>query len=153
MRTSQWSAISSPPPSAAPLTAASVGNGSSRSRPNSSWPARPPSRARSAVIPGNCVMSAPAAKTSGLPVRTRPRQSRVRRLPSTSASDASAAAPNVFGFCQSAPLSIVTSATGPTCVCELLEVELRDRRVSHGASFSQRSAAPIPRPMQSAVRP
>ncbi len=45
VRTSQWSAISSPPPSAAPLTAASVGNGSSRSRPKSSWPA-------SAALPG-----------------------------------------------------------------------------------------------------
>ena len=96
VRTSQWSAISSPPPRAAPLTAASVGNGSSRSRPNSSWPALPPSRARSGVIPGNCVMSAPAAKTSGLPVRTRPRQSpRAQLRRATSESDASASAPKV----------------------------------------------------------
>ena len=49
-------------------------------RPKSSCPASPPSRARSGVISPNSPMSAPTAKTNGLPVRSSPRQSRVREL-------------------------------------------------------------------------
>ena len=64
------SASSTPPPRHAPLIAATVGNGSARSRPNSSCPARAPSIARSRVMSGNSVMSAPAAKKNGLPVIT-----------------------------------------------------------------------------------
>src|SRR6187397_2415432 len=114
VRKSQWSAISTPPPSAAPLIAATVTNGRSRIRPKSSCPARPPSRARSGSIAPNSPMSAPTAKTNGLPVSNSPRQSRERSWSRTASAERSAASPNVFGFCQSSPLSIVTSAIGPT---------------------------------------
>ncbi|OLE01686.1 MAG: hypothetical protein AUG91_00635 [Actinobacteria bacterium 13_1_20CM_4_69_9] len=70
VRAVQCSASSTPPPRHAPLIAATVGNGSARSRPNSSCPARAPSTARSRVMFGNSVMSAPAAKKNGLPVMT-----------------------------------------------------------------------------------
>src|SRR5262245_25153219 len=90
--------------------------GRSRRRPNSSCPASPPSRARPGVISPNSPMSAPTAKTNGFPVRRRPRQSRERSWSRTASSERSAASPNVFGFCQSSPLSIVTSAIGPTRV-------------------------------------
>ncbi len=76
VRKSQWSAISRPPPRAAPLIAASVGYGRSRIAAKASWPALAPARASSGVlISGNSVRSAPTAKTNGLPVSTRPRQS------------------------------------------------------------------------------
>ena len=55
VRASQCSAISTPPPRQAPLTAATVGNGSARIRPKSSWPARLPSIACSRVALGNSV--------------------------------------------------------------------------------------------------
>src|SRR5688572_5228486 len=61
-------------------------------------------------------MSAPTAKRNGFPVSSIPRQSRDLSWSSTPSSDRSAASPNVFGFCQSSPLSIVTSATGPALV-------------------------------------
>ena len=92
------------------------GEGQSRgSPPNASCPACRARRASSGVvICGNSVRSAPAAKTNGLPVSTSPlpvafAQARERGR----ASDASAARPNTFGFCQSSPLSIVTRAIGP----------------------------------------
>src|SRR6266550_7385358 len=64
----------------------------------------------------NSSITAPAANTNGFPVRSKPRQSRVRSRPSTSSSERSASSPNVFGFRQSSPLSIVTRATGPARV-------------------------------------
>ena len=68
-------------------------------RPKSSCPARPPRRASSGVVSrGNSSMSAPAAKTNGLPVSTIAAQSPVLERPSAAASDSSAARPNVVGF-------------------------------------------------------
>jgi len=80
------------------LIAATVGYGSARIRPKSSWPVRLPSMASSRVAPGNWVMSAPAAKTNGLPVTTSAAQ-----LPSSSSgrsrsSDSSAARPKKVGL-------------------------------------------------------
>ncbi len=112
----QWSASSSPPPRHAPLTAATVGNGSVRIRSNSSWPARLPSAAVSGVTCGNSSMSAPAQNQNGLPVNTA-----VVHSPSSSSAisrcpDSSAVRPSDGGFVQSSPLSIVTSASGPAGV-------------------------------------
>ena len=130
------------------MIAATVTNGSSRMRPKSSWPAWPPSRARSGVISPNSPMSAPTAKTNGLPVRSNPRQSRERSWSSTPSSERSAASPNVFGFCQSSPLSIVTSAIGPTRVVDALELEL-GRVASHRSGGSPRGP---PRPCRARCR-
>ena len=114
----QCSAISTPPPRQAPLIAASVGNGQ-RAQPAEqlvAGAARLRARARR-VTSGNWSMSAPAQKTNGLPVSTqrRPlaalelveRRGRATRAPRGRTSSAS---------CQSSPLSIVTSATGPASV-------------------------------------
>src|ERR671935_1415368 len=113
VRAVQCNASSTPPPRHAPLTAATVGNGSARSRPNSSCPARAPSTARSRVMFGNSVMSAPAAKKNGLPVITAAVKSPFSSCVSARSSDASAASPKKVGLVQSSPLSIVTSATSP----------------------------------------
>ena len=98
VRASQWSAISTPPPRQAPLTAATVGYGSARMRPKSSCPARLPSIASSRVAPGNCVTSAPAAKTNGFPVRTSASQSPSSSSGSSLSSDSSAARPKKVGL-------------------------------------------------------
>ena len=98
VRASQWSASSTPPPRQAPLTAATVGYGSARIRPKSSCPARLPSAASSGVAPGNSVMSAPAAKTNGLPVITSAAQSPSSSSGSSRSSDSSAARPKKVGF-------------------------------------------------------
>ncbi len=94
-------------------------------------------------------MSAPAQKTKGLPVSTIPAQSAPSSSSSRAASDCKASGPNTFGFCQSSPLSIVTSATGPA------SVSIRESLNSVGArqTRSQSSAAPMPIPTQSAVSP
>src|SRR4051794_16452059 len=113
VRASQWSASSTPPPRHAPLIAATVGNGSALIRPKSSCPARLPSSASSRVAPGNSVMSAPAAKTNGLPVITRPSQSPFSSSGSSRSSDSSAARPKKVGLVWSSPLSIVTRASEP----------------------------------------
>src|SRR6478752_6664227 len=107
------SAISTPPPRQAPLTAATVRYGNARMRPKSSWPARLPSIASSRVAPGNCVTSAPAANTNGFPVRTSASQSPSSSSGSNRSSDSSAARPKNVGLVWSSPLSIVTSATTP----------------------------------------
>ena len=75
-----------------------------------------PARARAWSSSGNSVRSAPTAKTNGLPVRTSPSSRRRAGAARTPCSDSRAARPKTFGFCQSSPLSIVTSATGPTRV-------------------------------------
>src|SRR5829696_6058249 len=62
---------------------------------------------------GNSVMSAPAAKKNGLPVMTAALQSLRSSSPSRRSSDSSACSPKNVGFVQSAPLSMVTSATSP----------------------------------------
>ncbi len=80
------------------MTAATVGYGSLRIRPKSSWPARLPSIASSRVAFGNSVMSAPAAKTNGLPVRTSAAQSPSSSGGSSRSSDSSAARPKNVGF-------------------------------------------------------
>ncbi len=85
-------------PRHAPLTAATVGYGRSRMRPKSSWPTRLPSIARSRVAPGNSVMSAPAAKTNGLPVTTSAAQSPSSSSGRSRSSDSSAARPKNVGF-------------------------------------------------------
>src|SRR5438309_906274 len=64
-------------------------------------------------MPGNSVMSAPAAKKNGLPVMTAALKSPASSSVSVRSSDSSAASPKNVGFVQSAPLSIVTSATSP----------------------------------------
>jgi hypothetical protein len=80
------------------LIAATVGYGSSRIREKSSCPARLPSTAISRVAFGNCVMSAPAAKTNGLPVRTSAAQSPPSSSGSSRSSDSSAARPKKVGL-------------------------------------------------------
>src|SRR5512133_3069850 len=77
------------------------------------WPARLPSTASLRVAPGNCVTSAPAAKTNGFPVRTSASQSPSSSSGSSRSSDSSAARPKKVGLVWSSPLSIVTSATTP----------------------------------------
>jgi len=98
VRASQCRAISTPPPRQAPLIAATVGYGSARIREKSSWPARLPATASSRVAFGNCVMSAPAAKTNGLPVRTSAAQSPSSSSGSRRSSDSSAVRPKNVGF-------------------------------------------------------
>src|SRR3954470_18831473 len=116
VRVLQCNASSTPPPRHAPLIAATVGKGSARRRPKSSCPARAPSTARSRVMSGNSVMSAPAAKKNGLPVMTAALYSERSSSPNSRSSDSSACSPKNVGFVQSAPLSIVTSATSPARV-------------------------------------
>jgi hypothetical protein len=67
-------------------------------RPKSSWPARLPSMASSCVAFGNSVMSAPAAKTKGLPVITSAAHSCSSRREKSRSSDSSAARPKNVGF-------------------------------------------------------
>jgi hypothetical protein len=98
VRASQCKAISTPPPRQAPLIAATVGYGSARMRPKSSWPARLPWIACSRVASGNPVRSAPAAKTNGFPVRTSAAQSPSSSFGSSRSSDSSAARPKKVGF-------------------------------------------------------
>ena len=89
MRAVQCSASSTPPPRQTPLIAATVGNGNARTRPNSSWPRRLPSRPSSAVAPANSFTSAPAEKKYGFPVITR-----AAHIPSSSSSRTPAREPN-----------------------------------------------------------
>ena len=72
---------------------------------------------------------------------------------STPESDRSASGPKVFGLRQSAPLSMVTSATGPTRVASRCRWNWVTPSRQPWRGFSQRSAAPMPSPMQSAVSP
>ena len=71
-----------------------------------------PSRASSGEARENSSRSAPAEKKYGLPVITSAAQSRLSSSPSTWSSDSDAERPNTVGFVWSAPLSIVTSASG-----------------------------------------
>ena len=80
------------------MTAATVGNGSSRIRPKSSWPARLPAIASSRVASGNSVMSAPAAKTNGFPVSTTAAQSPSSSRGNSRSSDSIAARPKKVGL-------------------------------------------------------
>src|SRR6266571_730906 len=64
-------------------------------------------------MPGNSVMSAPAAKKDGLPVITAALKSPVSSSPNRRSSEASADSPKKVGFVEPSPLSIVTSATSP----------------------------------------
>ena len=61
-------------------------------------------------------MSAPAQKTNGLPVSTIATQSPDSSSPITRSADSNALRLRTVGFVQSAPLSIVTSASGPAAV-------------------------------------
>ena len=115
VRAVQCNASSTPPPRHAPLIAATVGNGNVRKRENSSCPLRLPARARSGVMPGNSVMSAPAAKNNGFPVITAAANEPCSSSPSTRSSERIAASLKNVGLVLSSPLSIVTSATSPTC--------------------------------------
>ncbi len=99
VRASQWSAISTPPPTHAPLIAATVGYGSAAIRPKRTCPASLPSAASSRVArSGNSEMSAPAAKTNGLPVSTSACQSPSSSPGRSASSDSIAARPKTFGF-------------------------------------------------------
>ena len=99
VRAVQCSASSSPPPSAAPLIAATVGKGSERIRPKSPCPARMPSRASSAErVFANSSMSAPTQKTNGLPVNTAAVQSPFSSSSSTRTADSNADRPSVVGL-------------------------------------------------------
>src|SRR4051794_4809073 len=113
VRALQCSASSTPPPRHAPLTAATVGNGSARIRANSAWPTRLPSRASSASACGNSFTSAPAENQNGLPVTTRAAHPPRSSSGSTRSSDANAPRPKNGGCVWSAPSSIVSSATSP----------------------------------------
>src|SRR5947208_2245676 len=64
-------------------------------------------------MPGNSVISAPAAKKDALPVITAALKSPASSSPSRRSSEASAASPKNAGLVESSPLSIVTSATSP----------------------------------------
>jgi hypothetical protein len=123
----QCSAISSPPPIAAPLTNANDGTGSSPSRRNTAWPSRPTPAALSGVsTAGTPLRSAPTPKMNGLPVTptattgpaapgAAPFSLAIRAATSSSAvfSDSSPPGPNVFGLVWSCPLSSVISASVP----------------------------------------
>ena len=99
VRAEQASATSTPPPRQAPLIAATVGNGSSPMRVNSSCPAREPKIASSrSRIFGNSFMSAPAANTNGLPVSTIATQSPCSSCSTVSRRDSIAARPRTVGF-------------------------------------------------------
>src|SRR5438093_910340 len=113
VRASQWSASSTPPPRQAPLIAATVGYGRAWMRPKSSWPVLLPPRASSGTArKENSSRSAPAEKKYGLPVITSAAQSPPSSSPRTCSSDSNADRPKTVGFVWSAPLSIVTSASG-----------------------------------------
>ena len=93
-------------------------------------------------------MSAPAQKTNGLPVSTIATQSPDSSSPTMRSADSNAVRLRTVGFVQSAPLSIVTSASGPASVSTRFR-----KKVVSGTRFSQTSAAPMPMPTQRAVRP
>ena len=99
VRASQCKASSRPPPRQAPLTAATVGNGSARMRPKRSWPARVPWSASSAErTRANSSMSAPTQKTNGFPVTTIADQSPDSSCSITETADSNADRPSVVGL-------------------------------------------------------
>src|SRR5205823_9812468 len=111
------------------------------------------------LAPGNSVMSAPAAKTNGLPVTTSAAQSPSSSCGSSRSSDSRADRPKNVGFVWSSPLSIVTSATrlpSRSTSASLNSVcgrkVLPDQRGAHAHSDAERGQ-PVPhvRPLPEAV--
>ena len=99
----ECSAISTPPPSARPLTNAKLGTPRLESLPRTWCPRCAMSRAFSAVVSSEiCERSAPAAKMYGFPViataSISPAPARVRRRSSTDPSSVSVFGPSVFGL-------------------------------------------------------
>ncbi len=112
----EFSAISSPPPSASPLTNANEGTPSSESLPSTMWPNCATSFAFSFEPTREMSdRSAPAARMYCLPVMPTasisPAAAREARPSSVSFSSASVAGPSVFGRVWSRPLSSVMSAS------------------------------------------
>src|SRR5665647_1881521 len=118
LRYAALSAISTPPPMAAPLTNANVGMGNVRSCSNVVCPSCPMASACSRLVTfGTPVRSAPTAKMNGLPVRPTPTISpasaRTRSVSSTVDRPARVAGPKVLGLVWSKPLSSVISTNVP----------------------------------------
>ena len=153
VRKSQWSAISSPPPSAAPLIAASVGYGRSRIAAKASCPAFAAARASSGVVICGELGQVGADRED-------------ERL----AGEHEAAPVAVLELRQELGERCERSPAEDVRLLPVLAVVDRDERDRADARldaaggrtasgrqpwrvFSHRSAAPMPRPMQSAVKP